>query len=89
MTRVTLTRLRMTSVNPLTMSKVMWPSLYLPLPVEQSLLHTRVLHLARELLGSDMDFDFDMLISKEGGSMVETPWHQDESYWLDLPDKVC
>ena len=35
-----------------------------------------------------MEFDFDMLISKEAGSEVETPWHQDESYWLDLPDKV-
>ena len=39
-------------------------------------------------IGTNMDFDFDMLISKEGGSTVETPWHQDESYWLDLPDKV-
>ena len=38
--------------------------------------------------GPDMEFDFDMLISKEAGSEVETPWHQDESYWLDLPDKV-
>ena len=36
-----------------------------------------------------MEFDFDMLISKEAGSEAETPWHQDESYWLDLPDKVC
>ena len=35
-----------------------------------------------------MEFDFDMLISKEAGSEAETPWHQDESYWLDLPDKV-
>ena len=35
-----------------------------------------------------MEFDFDMLISKEAGSEVETPWHQDESYWLDLPGKV-
>ena len=65
----------------------MWPSLYLEVPVSQSVLHTRVLQLARDLLGPDMEFDFDMLISKEGGSLVETPWHQDESYWLDLPDK--
>ena len=36
-----------------------------------------------------MEFDFDMLISKEAGSEAKTPWHQDESYWLDLPDKVC
>ena len=25
--------------------------------------------------------------SKDGGSPAETPWHQDESYWPDLPDK--
>ena len=66
----------------------MWPSLYLGTPLESSVLHARVLSLARQLLGEDMEFDFDMLISKEGGSLVETPWHQDESYWLDLPDKV-
>ena len=56
--------------------------------VEESVLHNKVVNLARQLLGDDMEFDFDMLISKEGGSLVETPWHQDESYWLDLPDKV-
>ena len=41
----------------------------------------------RHLMGEDMDFDFDMIIAKGAGSDVETPWHQDESYWLDLPDK--
>ena len=84
--------------------QVMWPSLYLPLSLAESVLHRRVIQLAKELLGTvleikkkhfsflvvgpDMEFDFDMLISKEAGSEVETPWHQDESYWLDLPDKV-
>lgn len=68
--------------------KVMWPSLYLDMDTEASPLHRAVVSLARQLLGNDMEFDFDMLISKEGGSRVETPWHQDESYWLDLPDKV-
>ena len=73
----------------------MWPSLYLSpgqtaeTVTQSSILHRAVVSLARSLLGPDMDFDFDMLISKEGGSTVETPWHQDESYWLDLPDKVC
>ena len=43
--------------------------------------------MAKRLLGKDMVFDFDMLISKEGGSTVETPWHQDQSYWLDMTDK--
>jgi len=47
----------------------------------------RVVEIAQELLGQDMAFDFDMIISKEAGSKTETPWHQDESYWLDLSDK--
>jgi len=67
--------------------QVMWPSLYLEGDLGTSVLHQRVISLAKKLLGDDMEFDFDMLISKDGGSMVETPWHQDESYWLDLPDK--
>ena len=77
-----------------TLCQVMWPSLYLSpgqtaeTVTQSSVLHRAVVSLARSLLGPDMDFDFDMLISKEGGSTVETPWHQDESYWLDLPDKV-
>ena len=56
--------------------------------VNQSPLHKKTSKIAKSLLGEDMEFDFDMLISKEAGSEVETPWHQDESYWLDLPDKV-
>ena len=67
---------------------MMWPSLYLDMDTEASPLHRAVVSMARQLLGDDMEFDFDMLISKEAGSQVETPWHQDESYWLDLPDKV-
>ena len=39
------------------------------------------------LLGEDMAFDFDMLITKEGRTETETPWHCDEAYWLDMPDK--
>ena len=68
--------------------QIMWPSLYLDKPWKESILHNRVVTVARQMMGEDMDFDFDMLISKDGGSLVETPWHQDESYWLDLPDKV-
>ena len=68
--------------------QVMWPALYLNMEPQASPLHRAVVSLARKLLGDDMEFDFDMLISKEAGSVVETPWHQDESYWLDLPDKV-
>ena len=67
--------------------QVMWPVKYLDGGIEGSVLHQKTIALARALLGQDMVFDFDMLISKEAGSCVETPWHQDESYWLDMPDK--
>jgi len=67
--------------------QVMWPSVYLAGGRDDSILHKRTEALAQQLLGPDMVFDFDMLISKDGGSLAETPWHQDESYWPDLPDK--
>ena len=67
--------------------QVMWPASYLAGGVTESVLHKKTVEMAKRLLGEDMVFDFDMLISKEAGSMVETPWHQDESYWLDMPDK--
>ena len=67
--------------------QVMWPVKYLEGGMQESVLHQKTVALARSLLGEDMVFDFDMLISKEAGSMVETPWHQDESYWLDMQDK--
>ena len=35
---------------------------------------------------NDDDNDIDDY-SKDGGSLAETPWHQDQSYWPDLPDK--
>lgn len=49
--------------------------------------HIRALAIARQLLGEDMDFDFDMLIDKAPHTNTPTPWHQDASYWLDMPDK--
>lgn len=55
--------------------------------LERSPLHSAAAELAKSLLGDDMEFDFDMIISKEPYRDVATPWHQDESYWLDLPDK--
>ena len=63
---------------------MMWPSLHLPGGVSQSLLHSRVIEVARSLLGQDMKFDFDMVISKEAGSTAETPWHQVTFYYLNL-----
>jgi len=67
--------------------QVMWPSEYMEKDREQSILHRKVVDMARVLLGDDMEFDFDMIISKEPGNLTETPWHQDESYWPDLADK--
>ena len=42
---------------------------------------------AQELLGKDMELDFDMLINKAEYTNIETPWHQDAAYWVKLPDK--
>jgi len=82
--------------------QVMWPSLHLAeflgTPKESgnesidfgltSPLHHKASILAKSLLGPDMEFDFDMLITKEGRTETETPWHCDEAYWLkEMPDK--
>jgi phytanoyl-CoA hydroxylase len=51
-------------------TQIMWPSLYMsdatrPIPSrEQSPIHAKAQRIARYLLGDDMVFDFDMLISK-------------------------
>lgn len=34
-----------------------------------------------------MAFDFDMLIYKAPHTNTDVPWHQDQAYWLDMPDK--
>jgi ectoine hydroxylase-related dioxygenase (phytanoyl-CoA dioxygenase family) len=43
--------------------------------------------LACQLLGDDLQLDFDMLIDKAPYTNTLTPWHQDEAYWIDMPDK--
>eukprot|EP00042_Codosiga_hollandica_P029780 m.167431 g.167431 ORF g.167431 m.167431 type:complete len:229 (+) comp53170_c0_seq1:132-818(+) len=53
----------------------------------QGPLHERTRAISRALLGDDIEMDFDMLIMKSANTNTETPWHQDESYWLDMPDK--
>ena len=50
-------------------------------------MHRRALAISKLLLGADMMFDFDMLISKAPHSDTPVPWHQDQAYWLDMPDK--
>lgn len=66
--------------------QIMWPSVY-----KESLLQgpafKRLLRVVQSLLGDDLAFDFDMLINKFPNTGTSTPWHQDESYWPDMPDK--
>jgi len=64
----------------------MWPSSYIP-QLRQGPIHQRLELLAQAILGDDMAFDFDMMISKPPNTDVTTPWHQDEAYWLDMSDK--
>jgi ectoine hydroxylase-related dioxygenase (phytanoyl-CoA dioxygenase family) len=74
------------------------PSLYAP----QLLLtahFSRMLAIARQVLGEDARFCFDHSIVKRAGTSASTPWHQDEahhhdpdhefdqlSFWLPLQD---
>ncbi|WP_073785090.1 MULTISPECIES: phytanoyl-CoA dioxygenase family protein [unclassified Streptomyces] len=67
-------------------TQIMWPSA-LHEPLREMPLHARALETAKELIGDDAVFDFDMLIHKAPRTGVPTPWHQDAAYWIDLPDK--
>jgi phytanoyl-CoA hydroxylase len=67
-------------------TQILWPSDSLP-QLLSSPAYERALAGARELLGDDAAFDFDMLIDKAPGTNTPTPWHQDCSYWIDLPDR--
>jgi len=66
-------------------TQIMWPSNFMPL--ETMPYHTKALQYAKQLVGNDMEMDFDMLINKAPYTNTITPWHQDAAYWLDLPDK--
>ena len=52
-----------------------------------AVLHKKATQIARQLMGDDMELDFDMLIDKLPFTNTPTPWHQDEAYWIDMPDK--
>ena len=67
-------------------TQIMVPSKLVPELLEKEL-HTRTLHIAKELMGEDISLDFDMLINKSPQSNTITPWHQDAAYWIDMPDK--
>lgn len=66
--------------------QIMRPSLLFP-PLQSSNLYHKALKTAKELLGNDMAIDFDMLIDKSPFTNKETPFHQDEAYWIDMKDK--
>lgn len=67
-------------------TQIMWPSDLVPGLIEETL-HQTALVVARQLLGNDMAFDFDMLIDKAPLTDTPTPWHQDAAYWIDMPDR--
>jgi phytanoyl-CoA hydroxylase len=66
-------------------TQIMVPSRLYPELLDKPL-HVKTLQISRELLGDDMDLDFDMLINKAPYTSAETPWHQDAAYWIDMPD---
>lgn len=68
-----------------TITQIMWPSHLIPVLADAPA-HQRCLALAQQWMGEDMAMDFDMLIDKAPGTDTATPWHQDASYWPDLPD---
>ena len=42
---------------------------------------------SKDLLGEDMELDFDMIINKAPNTNTPTPWHQDAAYWIKMPDQ--
>ena len=67
-------------------TQIMWPSEFVP-ALHEMPYHQRALAISRELMGDDAEMDFDMLINKAPGTNAPTPWHQDEAYWVNVPDK--
>lgn len=67
-------------------TQIMVPSKLVPELLVKPI-HKRSLQIAKELMGNDIELDFDMLINKSPYSDTPTPWHQDAAYWIDMPDK--
>jgi ectoine hydroxylase-related dioxygenase (phytanoyl-CoA dioxygenase family) len=72
--------------NAESITQIMVPSKQLP-SLKNSSYYQKISEIARNLLGEDLDIDFDMLINKPRFSNAITPWHQDCAYWIDMPDK--
>lgn len=73
------------SIKKERITQIMVPSRVVPELTEQPL-HVKALSVAKALMGDDMDLDFDMLIDKAPHTNTPTPWHQDCSYWISMPD---
>ncbi|MRI01131.1 phytanoyl-CoA dioxygenase family protein [Kriegella sp. EG-1] len=67
-------------------TQIMVPSKLVP-ELKEKALHLKSLAIAKELMGDDIELDFDMLINKAPFTDTITPWHQDAAYWIDMPDK--
>ncbi|MBK8881095.1 MAG: phytanoyl-CoA dioxygenase family protein [Bacteroidales bacterium] len=66
-------------------TQIMIPSRLSPTLLGKSL-HLKSHAYARQLLGDDLELDFDMLIDKAPFTNTPTPWHQDCAYWIAMPD---
>ena len=67
-------------------TQIMRPSLLEP-NLFKTQTYTLATKWAKEILGNDIELDFDMLINKAPNTNTETPWHQDAAYWINMPDK--
>ena len=62
------------------------PSLYVP-ELLTSKTYQKVIKIAKELMGDDMELDFDIMENKIPGSAAAGSWLQDASRWPELTDK--
>ena len=55
--------------------------------LQENTAYKKALQWAKDLLGTDMELDFDMMINKAPHTDTPTPWHQGAAYWIHMPDK--
>ncbi|MGX1930459.1 phytanoyl-CoA dioxygenase family protein [Flagellimonas sp. 2504JD4-2] len=67
-------------------TQIMRPSMIEP-KLSDNITYTLALDHVKDMLGDDMELDFDMLINKAPQTNTPTPWHQDAAYWIKMPDK--
>ncbi len=67
-------------------TQIMRPSMVEP-KLAESITYTLALDHAKDLMGDDIELDFDMLINKAPHTDTPTPWHQDAAYWIKMTDK--